>query len=295
MIPAAAIRQGCSWLIGTTRCDRTAARADPTVRVERPPHPGPPAELAARQRLDRHRQVEPGQPAQLLGDHGRLQLALQAPARRAGSRSRRTRPGPKCAQGAVDPARVGVQHLDRLAAAERARPGLGDPHQRPLPRQREPDEDHPAVVPGHAVPAVRDRPDVQLDLDPGGELVGGRSGSAGSAGLTVDRVGSFVAVPDAEGTACPPAPSGGISEPGLRPRTYGVRSARSRIRSSSASDDDSCHGTEVTMTPGVNSSRPLSRSALWLCSRCSHQWPTTYSGMKTVTTSRGEFLRARRT
>ena len=38
-------------------------------------------------------------------------------------------------------------------------------------------------------------------------------------------------------------------------------------------------GTLVTITPGMNSRRPLSRSALWLCSSCSHQWPTTYSGM----------------
>lgn len=30
----------------------------------------------------------------------------------------------------------------------------------------------------------------------------------------------------------------------------------------------------------------FSRSALWLCRMCSHQWPTTYSGMKTVTTVR---------
>ena len=43
----------------------------------------------------------------------------------------------------------------------------------------------------------------------------------------------------------------------------------------------SCHGTLVTMTPRWNSSRALSRSALWLCSSCSHQCPTTYSGMNT--------------
>ena len=40
-----------------------------------------------------------------------------------------------------------------------------------------------------------------------------------------------------------------------------MRSARWRIRSSSASDEDNCQGTEVTITPGVNSSRPFSRSA----------------------------------
>ena len=49
------------------------------------------------------------------------------------------------------------------------------------------------------------------------------------------------------------------------------------------------------MTPGVNSSRPFSRSALWLCSRCSHQRPTTYSGTKTATTSRGDSRRSRLT
>ena len=37
--------------------------------------------------------------------------------------------------------------------------------------------------------------------------------------------------------------------------------------------------TDVTMTPGVKSSRPLSRSAVWLWSSCSHHRPTTYSGM----------------
>ena len=51
--------------------------------------------------------------------------------------------------------------------------------------------------------------------------------------------------------------------------------------------DWSCQGTLVTITPGSNSSRAFSRSALWLCSSCSHQRPTTYSGMNTVTTSRG--------
>src|SRR5262249_52491059 len=58
----------------------------------------------------------------------------------------------------------------------------------------------------------------------------------------------------------------------------------------SRSDEDNSQGTEVTITLGMNSNRPLSRSALWLCSSCSHQWPTTYSGMKTVTTVRGDSL-----
>ena len=56
--------------------------------------------------------------------------------------------------------------------------------------------------------------------------------------------------------------------------------------------ESSCHGTLVTITPGWNSSRPLSRSADWLCSNCSHQCPTTYSGMNTLTTSRGRSARS---
>ena len=45
----------------------------------------------------------------------------------------------------------------------------------------------------------------------------------------------------------------------------------------------------------MNSSLPFSRSALWLCSTCSHQCPTTYSGMNTVTTVRGDSLLTRLT
>ncbi len=49
-------------------------------------------------------------------------------------------------------------------------------------------------------------------------------------------------------------------------------------RSSSPSEEVSCQGTLATITPGVYCSRVFSRSALWLCSTCSHQCPTTYSG-----------------
>ena len=55
------------------------------------------------------------------------------------------------------------------------------------------------------------------------------------------------------------------------------------------------HGTQVTMTPGSNRRLLLNRSALWLCSTCSHQWPTTYSGRNTVTTVRGDSLLTRLT
>ena len=60
-------------------------------------------------------------------------------------------------------------------------------------------------------------------------------------------------------------------------------------------DDESCQGTLITITPGVNSSRLLSHSADWLCSTCSHQRPTTYSGMNTATASRGLSRRTERT
>jgi predicted dehydrogenase len=42
-------------------------------------------------------------------------------------------------------------------------------------------------------------------------------------------------------------------------------------RSRTVSLDSSCHGTLVTITPGVKSRRDLSRSADWLCRSCSHQ------------------------
>lgn len=54
---------------------------------------------------------------------------------------------------------------------------------------------------------------------------------------------------------------------------------------SPACADSRRYGTSITATPGVNSSLALSRSAFWLCSGCSHQWPTTYSGMTTDSTS----------
>ena len=45
------------------------------------------------------------------------------------------------------------------------------------------------------------------------------------------------------------------------------------------------YGTDTTTTSFRKSRRPLSISALWLCSRCSHQWLTTNSGITIVTTS----------
>ena len=58
----------------------------------------------------------------------------------------------------------GLEHLDGVGAQEPvALARLGDPHPHPLARQRVPDEDDAAVVPGHAVAAVGDRADLDLD------------------------------------------------------------------------------------------------------------------------------------
>ncbi len=149
------------------------AGADPARRVQRPPHPGPPAEPVVGQRLHRDVELESGQPAELLGDDGGLELPLQrgigvlevAAATAAGVEVRARR---------LHPTGIGAQHPDHLAAAERTALRLGDPHRRPLPRQCEPDEDHPAVIPGHAVSAVGDRADVDLDLDAGSQFVTGQ-------------------------------------------------------------------------------------------------------------------------
>ncbi|PWJ08057.1 hypothetical protein DKG34_05980 [Streptomyces sp. NWU49] len=59
--------------------------------------------------------------------------------------------------------------------------------------------------------------------------------------------------------------------------------------------EDSCQGTLVTVTPGMKSRRLLSQRAEWLWRRFSHQWPTTYSGTKTATTSWGPARRMERT
>ena len=156
------------------------------------------------------------------------------------------RPGP--ANGHGGGTRSGDGSSTSTASARRKRspsPTVGDPGADPLARQRVPDEDDPAVVPGDAVAAVGDRcrsrprQTVSTRDSAGGRSVGARAGSC----LRLDW------------------PRGATAT-----RPWGRRDGpRSR------SDERSCHGTLVTMTPGVNSSRPLSRSALWLCSSCSHQ------------------------
>ena len=142
-----------------------------------------------------------------------------------------------------------LDHLDGVAEQEAvAHPTAGDPDPDALARQRVADEDHLAVVTGDAVAAVGDLADLRLEDGVDQGLRGGRGGLRGlvSAAHWPRR-----------------------TDPAVGPSR----------RASVPSAERSCHGTLATMTPGVNSSRPLSRSALWLCSSCSHQAPTTYSGM----------------
>ena len=80
-----------------------------------------------------------------------LSVALRRRARRAGSRSRRSGPGPANGHGGVDPVGRGLEHLDGVAAQEPvALLALGDLDDDPLAGQRVPDEDDDALVPGDA-------------------------------------------------------------------------------------------------------------------------------------------------
>ena len=155
---------------GTTSCERCwsrpgrpAASTAYRTRVRQPSRPPGSALDAYAQRVDLGRR-QPGQPGQLLAHDGGLPVPLRGRRRRAAGRSRRSRPAAAYGQGGVDPVR-------RRPRAPRPRRPAGSPCARsvisrddPLARQRVPDEHHPAVAaPGHAVPAVRGRPDGQLD------------------------------------------------------------------------------------------------------------------------------------
>ena len=137
-------------------------------------HPGPPAEPVARrraaarprpQRVDLGR-AEPAEPGQLLAHHRRLQLALgrrrrvlevaAAAAVRPGERARRRRPG-----------RATASSTSTASARRKPLRSSVTIGAHPLAGQRVPDEDHPPVGgAGHAVPAVGDRADVELERSP---------------------------------------------------------------------------------------------------------------------------------
>src|SRR5690606_29477402 len=213
-----------------------------------------------------HRPLELGDALQLLGHHEGLQLPLGLPRRvlpvattaavaterDVGQRTRR-----------LHPPGSGRDDLHRVRPAKPPARVLGDLGHHHFAGQGVPHEHHAPLVPGNAMPPVRDGPD--LEPQP----------LSGPVRLLRHLCSfPFELVPSPRRVA-----PGRVN--GLRP--------------SNRSEDSSCHGTLVTITPGWNSRRLFSRSALWSCSSCSHQRPTTYSGMNTVTTSRGESRRIRLT
>src|SRR5262245_11621989 len=267
-------------------------QAGPASSVHCVLNPGPPAQavIGARQRLDLETQrrhvvrAEPAEPDQLLPHHLRLQLPLRRH-RRVLEVAAAALPGSRPRARSRDPVRRGREDLNRVGAQE-ALALIGDDRPHPLPRQRVPDEhDVPVGGPGHAVSTVGDRADLELQDRLVEPAVGGRH----------DRGAAFVRDRRFDGVAC--SESDGFSSVVPIEVARGPRgTSRDRNRSSRSRSfvdvDASWYGTLVTITPGSNSSRPLMRRALWLCSRFSHHFPTTYSGMKTVTTSRGESWRS---
>ena len=127
-----------------------------------------------------------GEPAQLLGQD----LRPSRPRCAAGATCCRSQPPqpPARAQahGRGHPVRRRLEHLDGVGAAERAAAVLGDHGAHPLARQRVPDEHDPAVVAGHAVPAVGDR------RRPASSRI--RSVQSSSAGVHVSGSGSAAGV-----------------------------------------------------------------------------------------------------
>src|SRR5918997_2913704 len=251
--------------------------------VHREPGPGPPAQRATGQLLHRHRDIQSGDPAQLLGHHVPFELALQlwvgvleiATTTTAGSRGRTRR------RHSADRR---FKYCHRVGPAEGPAAVLGDHRAHPLPWQRVPHEHHPALVAGHAEPTMAHRSDGEFQF----EGHHGRSACCGGGLAARSPAAASPAAPSA-GVASPEVPAGPVSKP---QRTAPGASCSLWTR---RAEERNCQGTLVTITRGSNSSRPLIRRALWLCRICSHQWPTTYSGMNTVTTLRGLSERARLT
>ena len=236
-----AIRQVSTGTMSCERLPRSPARpASSTANSTRVRQPRP----ASSPGRDSTHDVDLllGQPGELLADHGDLELALMGDGDVLEvAAAAPARAGIRARRG--DPVRAGLEHLHAVGPDEPlALTRLGDLGVDPLTGQRVADEDDPALVPRDAEPAVGHRAHLEGDDVADGEGSGrGRSGGH-----------------------CPRR-----TEPAVGPSN----------RSSWPSEEASCHGTLATMTPGVNSSRPLRRRALWLCSTCSYHFPRTYSGM----------------
>ncbi len=247
-----------------TMCPKTGA----TTIIDVVAHPRAPAEalggVGSVGRLNHASPVDSRQSAQLLSDDLGLQPALRSEIdvlevaasahARTGDLARRS-----------DPIRTGPQNLHRICPPETIMAVVGDPDQHLLTRQGVPDEYHPALVPSDAVSAVGDR--AHLDRAQQSPLPRALRRTDPSATRPARRVGGSQSAAVATRLA-PQIPTGRVLTRGLP-----------RSRCSALLEDLRRYGTEVTMTPGVKSKRPFNRSALWLCRICSHQRPTTYSGM----------------
>ena len=182
-------------------------------------------------------EVDAGQAAQLFGQHLGLEaaLALQGDVAEFGAAHGRVavRPGAHGIRQVPEvfhPVRGSRQDLHDVAAPELGvRAGLREADPDLFAGDAVADEHHASLMPGHAVPAVGDRADVDGQFGVGLRL------GLGAHWMSCSLLAS--------------------------------------------SDDFSCHGTLATMTPGSKCSRVLMRSAVWLCTSCSHHLPTTYSGM----------------
>ena len=65
----------------------------------------------------------------------------------------------------LDPVSRRREDLDGVGTQEPVlRPAFGHPGAHPLAGEGMPDEDHPALVPGHGEATVGDRPDVEIQL-----------------------------------------------------------------------------------------------------------------------------------
>ena len=204
---------------------------------------GPPGEARRRRRsglphrFHRDGAVDAGQAAQLFGQHLGLEaaLALQGDVAEFGAAHGRVavRPGAhgvRQVPEVLHPVGGSRQDLDDVAAPELGvRAGLREADPDLFAGDAVADEHHASFMPGHAVPAVGDRPDVDGQFGVGLRL------GLGTHWMSCSLLAS--------------------------------------------SDDFSCHGTLATITPGSKCSRVLMRSAVWLCTSCSHHLPTTYSGM----------------
>ena len=236
------MRQSCDRedVVGAVPAQPGAALAS-TANSTRVRQPSP--SRVARDRLDLHVHVQARQPRELLADDAGLEAPLlrQVDVLEVAAAAQA---GAGIRAGRLNPVLARLEHGSTASPRTKRSPllGLGDAHAHTLARERVPDEDDPALVAGDAVPAVGDGPDLDVDLVADGELAGLARGRRHSPRRT--------------------APTEGPSK-----------------RSSWPSDDSSCQGTLATITPGVKSSRDLSRSALWLCRTCSYQRPRTYSGM----------------